>query len=387
MGKIGLAVSPQHPDVVYATIELGAPQGRLLPLGRRRRDAGRSGATTSPAAPGRTTTRRSTPIRTEFDGIYQPTSACTSPTTAARPSDRSSRSTSTSTTTPSPSIPTTPTTCWSAATAACTRRWDLGEELEVLRQPAAHPVLQGGRRQRRAVLQRLRRHPGQQHPGRPVADDEHQRHPELRLVHHPLRRRPPAGSRPGEPRHRLLRVAAGEPGALRPQDRRGDAHPTPARRRGARRALELGLADPDQPPRPGAALLRQPAGVALRRPGRQLAVDLGGPLPPPRPPGDADDGPGPELRRGVGPARDVELRQRHLARRVAPGRGPDLRRHRRRPDPGHRRMAAPPGARSTACRGCRRRASSTTSRPTSTTPTRCTWPSTTTRPATSRPTS
>ena len=38
-------------------------------------------------------------------------------------------------------------------------------------------------------------------------------------------------------------------------------------------ALQLGRADPDQPARPGAALLRQPARLAQRRPRRQLAAD------------------------------------------------------------------------------------------------------------------
>ncbi len=56
---------PRHrarrsPDMVYAIVEAARQGGRLLPLDGRRRRAGRSGATTSPAA--RSTTRRSSPI-------------------------------------------------------------------------------------------------------------------------------------------------------------------------------------------------------------------------------------------------------------------------------------------------------------------------------------
>ena len=40
LGRIGLAVSPQNPDVVYAIVEAGARQGRLLPLHRPRRELG-----------------------------------------------------------------------------------------------------------------------------------------------------------------------------------------------------------------------------------------------------------------------------------------------------------------------------------------------------------
>ena len=84
-----------------------------------------------------------------------------------------------------------------------------------------------------------------------------------RLVHHPLRRRPPAGGRARQPRHRLLRVAGGQPGPHRPHDRRHCLHPAPARARRPARALQLGRADPDQPAFADPALLRLAAGMAL----------------------------------------------------------------------------------------------------------------------------
>ena len=82
---------------------------------------------------------------------------------------RSASATSTSTTTTSGSIPTTPITCSRAATAGSTRAWDRRPAVASLQQPAGHAVLQRRRRQRVAVLQRLRRHAGQQHARRPVA--------------------------------------------------------------------------------------------------------------------------------------------------------------------------------------------------------------------------
>jgi hypothetical protein len=49
--------------------------------------------------------------------------------------------------------------------------YDERRELALQGQPARHAVLPRQRRHVRAVLQRLRRHPGQQHPGRPQPDD------------------------------------------------------------------------------------------------------------------------------------------------------------------------------------------------------------------------
>ena len=82
MGKIGLAVSPVDPDVVYATIEAGEDEhGFYRSLDRAR--AGRSATTTSRTAPVHTTTRRSSPRRTTSTASTRWTSSCTSPKTAA----------------------------------------------------------------------------------------------------------------------------------------------------------------------------------------------------------------------------------------------------------------------------------------------------------------
>ena len=93
-----------------------------------------------------------------------------------------------------------------------------------------------------------------------------------RLVPGPGRRRPPAGGRARKPRHRLRRVAGGQPGAARSHHRRDHLPPAAARARRPPGAVQLGLADPDQPPLPDPPLLREPAGVAVGRPRRQLAA-------------------------------------------------------------------------------------------------------------------
>ena len=83
---------------------------------------------------------------------------------------------------------------------------------------------------------------------------------------------------------------------------------------------------------------------------------------------------------------DLALRQHRLARRVAARRGPALRRHRRRPGPGHRGRRpdlAPPGQ---LPRRAGAAATSATSSPRASTRTSSTPPSTTTRAATSSPT-
>ena len=68
MGRIGLAVSPADPDVVYAIVEAAEQGRRLLPLDRRRRRTGRSAATTCRAA--RSTTRRSVADPQVRDRVY-----------------------------------------------------------------------------------------------------------------------------------------------------------------------------------------------------------------------------------------------------------------------------------------------------------------------------
>ena len=219
------------------------------------------------------------------------------------------------------------------------RRRDLREprprdDLALRGEPARDPVLQDRGGRRRALLQRLRGDPGQQHPGRPLAHRHLQRNPERRLVHHPLRRRLPAGHRARQPRHPVLRVAAGEPRARGPHDRRAGLHPAPARAGRPRRALQLGRADPREPALAEAALLRLAARVALRRPGRQLARGLGRPHAEPGPHDPPLHGPAVELGLAVGHDGHVHLQHDHLARRVAEGGGAPLRRDRRRAPPG-----------------------------------------------------
>ncbi len=145
-----------------------------------------------------------------------------------------------------------------------------GRDVALLRQPPGDPVLPRGRGQLVARLLRLRRHPGQQHGGRPLPHPERARRREPRLVRHLGRRRLPRPGRPHRPQHRLLDPAVRRPRPLRPPERRSGAHPAAGEARRRSPPLELG-----QPPRPFApqgdpALLRGAARVPERGPGRQL---------------------------------------------------------------------------------------------------------------------
>ena len=152
-------------------------------------------------------------------------------------------------------------------------------------------------------------------------------------------------------------------------------------------SLQLGRADPHQLARSEAAVLREPARVAQQRSRRQLDAGQRRPHAGSGSPHAPDDGAGAELRRDLGPLRDVEVLHDHLAGGVAPRREPAVRRHGRRTYPGQRgrwghlaqdRRASPASPRS---------GSSTTSRPISTTRTPPTSASTSTRTATSSRTS
>ena len=99
--------------------------------------------------------------------------------------------------------------------------------------------------------------------GGPVRTDNVNGITQRRLVHHPLRRRPSAGGRTRQSRHRLLRVAGGQPRSHRPENRRDRLHPAPARARRPTRTFQLGRAHPHQPALADPALLRLPAGLAV----------------------------------------------------------------------------------------------------------------------------
>ncbi len=213
-------------------------------------------------------------------------------------------------------------------------------------EPAGHPVLPGGGGQLVARLLHLRRHPGQQHPGRPLAHFQRPRHRQPRLVRHLGRRRLPRPHRPHRPQHRLLHAPARRPRPVRPEERGSRPHPAPreAWRRPA--ALELGLPARPLAPQADPALLRGAARLPERGPGRQLDAHQRGPHPEGRPQQAQGDGQGLGPRRGGQGRLDVLLRQHRLARRVPARRWPPLRGHRRRPRPGERgrrQDLAPPG--------------------------------------------
>ena len=146
-------------------------------------------------------------------------------------------------------------------------------DLALHRQPAGDPVLQGRRRTTRAVLQRLRRHAGQQHPGRPVAHHHRPRHHRTRTGSSPSAA---TASRPASTRRtRTSSTPSRSTAACVRYDRRSGEqrrHPAAAGRRRAAAALELGLAADHQPALAHAALLRRQPALPQRRPRRLLAA-------------------------------------------------------------------------------------------------------------------
>jgi hypothetical protein len=85
LGKIGLAISPQDPDVVYAAIELNRREGGVW-RSRIAAPAGTKVPMQSVAARVRTTTRNCLPARTNSTACTSSVLACRSPRTAAGPS-------------------------------------------------------------------------------------------------------------------------------------------------------------------------------------------------------------------------------------------------------------------------------------------------------------
>jgi photosystem II stability/assembly factor-like uncharacterized protein len=145
--------------------------------------------------------------------------------------------------------------------------WSFRENLPVTqfyREPAGHPVLPCGGRHLIAVLLHLRRHPGQQHPRRPQPDPQSVRNLQRGLDHHRWWRRLRDGDRSHRPQHPLQPVAVRPPVALRPHEWRGRRHSAAGGARRARAPMELGLAPDHQSAFTHPAVLRVPARVSIR---------------------------------------------------------------------------------------------------------------------------
>ena len=218
--------------------------------------------------------------------------------------------------------------------------WDLGEALEVPRQPVPHPVLPGRDRQRLPLLQRLRRDAGQRHPGRPLADDQHPRHPEQRLARRHRWRRLPGAGGPRRSKHRLRAVPVRRDRPLRQADRGADGDPAAAGARRPAAQVELGRAAHHLAAQRAAALLRREPALPERRPGEHMGPDQRGSHPRDQPRRADRDGPHLEHRRGLAERLHLDLREHGGPRRVAAGGGAALHRDGRRPHPDHRRRRA-----------------------------------------------
>ena len=130
---------------------------------------------------------------------------------------------------------------------------------------------------------------------------------------------------PDRPGHRLSRVAGGQPAPVRPQEPRNDLHQPEARPWRSSAPVQLGLAGHRQSARAHAHLLRVAVRVAQRRPRRLVETDQPGPHAQRLPPHAADHGPHVERRRALGSRRDVDVLHDFDHQRVAARRRPHLR--------------------------------------------------------------
>ena len=168
LGKIGLALSPQSPDVLYAAIELNRRTGAVYRSADRRlvwekRSDTVSGGTgphyyqelyASPHAEGRVYLVDVRMQVTEDGGktfrrVDEKDKHSDNHAIAFRADD--------------------PEYLLVGTRRRALRELRPREDVAVRREPAGHAVLQDRGRRRRAVLQRVRRHAGQQHAGRPGA--------------------------------------------------------------------------------------------------------------------------------------------------------------------------------------------------------------------------
>ncbi len=336
MGRIGLALAPSKPDTVYAIVESIGKAGGFF----RSTDAGGSWEKRSDYVPG--SPQYYQEIFVDPDGCRTASTRWTccsrSPRTAARASSNLGEKDKhvdnhalwidpANTRPPAGRV----------ATAASTRAGTAAPPGTSSRTCRSRQFYRVSRRQRHAVLQRLRRHPGQLQPGRSVAHQQRARHPQLGLVRHPGRRRLP--DRRSIPKTRTSSTPSRSTAAWCAIDRKSgeqiDIQPQPGQGR-AGAALELGLAADHQPALAHPALLRRQQALPQRRPRQHLARRQPRPDAADRPQQARGHGQGVERRHGGQEQLDLLLRQHRGPRRIAARGRAALRRHRRRPGPGDR---------------------------------------------------
>ena len=262
VGKVGLAVTPADPRLVYATIEADEEERGFYRSGDRgesweRRNPYISGGTgphyyqeieASPDRPGpRVPDGRLLPRDPgRRQDLRLPRHRTRKAQRQPRDLDRSER-------------PRPPARRHRLGALRNVRR---GSDLAAFPEHARLPVLQGGAQQRRTLLRPPRGGAGPRVGARSFAHPEPGRGPQPRLVRAARGGRLRRGDRSARPEHPLPDDPAGEPLPRRPAERGDAAHPAVGRPRRTAGTLELGLPGPDQPAQRGPAVLRVAASVA-----------------------------------------------------------------------------------------------------------------------------
>ena len=228
VGKIGLAVSPIDPRVVYATVE-AAPDERGF---YRSANKGESFEKRSSFISGGTGPHYYQEIFADpntFDRVYQMNPGLMVTHDGGKTFVRVPEKNKHGDNHAMAFVPGDADYILNGSDGGRVRNARPRRDVAVLREPAGDAVLQAGPRQCAAVLQRARRRAGQRQPDGAVADAQLARHLELRLDDHLRRRRIRDCRRSDRPGHRLSRVAGGQPAPVRPEEPRDDLHQPEAR--------------------------------------------------------------------------------------------------------------------------------------------------------------
>ena len=186
MAKTGIAISPQNPDVLYATIELANRTGAMY----RSEDRGESWVKGADYAAGGTGPHYYNELWAsphQFDRVYHADVNLHVTEDGGKTMQKLAHETKHVDHHAMAFDPNDENYLLVGNDGGLYETLRPRRDLALHQQHADHAVLQGGRRLRRAFLQRLRRHAGQQQPRRAVTHRQQYRHPPRGLVRNLVR--------------------------------------------------------------------------------------------------------------------------------------------------------------------------------------------------------